>query len=114
MNYNALFIRAIHLMQQHDGEQAAAMLFNTLFKVSENKVVATPQQLHTELNNKVGFYVYLGDIARVNSAVATPFPGWSSAVAWIKECRNMLSCGLKEAKDIHDFVRDNPRVIDSI
>jgi ribosomal protein L7/L12 len=46
----------------------------------------------------------------VNNRIGIPHPGWSHAVAWIKQARDCIGCGLKEAKDLHDFVRDNPTV----
>jgi hypothetical protein len=110
MKFNATFIRAIALLQQHDGEAAAEQLFNALFVQAAVRETRTPTDLLVAARTYSGVRVYGADIRGINRDIGTPGPGWSSPVPWIKRAREVLGCGLKEAKDLHDFVRDNPTV----
>jgi hypothetical protein len=109
MKFNATFIRAIALTLEHAGEANAEALFNALYPAP-----ALAQRAAADLlmlaRQACGFPVFGSDIRGVNNRIGIPHPGWSHAVAWIKYARESIGCGLKEAKDLHDFVRDNPTV----
>lgn len=111
MKYNAEFIRAVALMQAHENDAAAERLFNVLFAAPANvQGTRTPDALLRDARSVSNTHVYGSDIRAVNASVGVPYPGWPYAVAWIKAVRSRVCCGLKEAKDLHDFVRDNPTV----
>jgi hypothetical protein len=110
MKFNATFIRAIALTLEHAGEANAEELFNALFVQAAVKEVRKPADLLFAAREYSGVQVYGPDIRGINRDIGTPGPGWSRPVAWIKRAREVLGCGLKEAKDLHDFVRDNPTV----
>jgi len=112
MEYNARFVPAVELMRQNDGEYEAGKLFDALFNKPKGPAInLTPDQLHTAMVGKAGFCPRMDDIRRINCRIGTPYEGWANAVPWIKEARIEFGCGLKEAKEIHDFVRDNPNVL---
>lgn len=117
MKFNATYIRAIALTLEHAGEANAEELFNALFNAPTTRVVTgvhpakTPQELlwdARKLVTPVTLAAY--EIRSVNGRVGTPGIAGTNAVTWIKEARAYIGCGLKEAKDLHDFVRDNPTV----
>lgn len=109
MKYNADFIATVALVQNNIGSHAAKLVFDKLFDVAP-VAASTPAELLDQLAAKLSFRPYGHEIRAVNRTVGTPYEGWSHAVAWIKEFRTTTGCGLKEAKDTHDFVRDNPEV----
>jgi len=117
MKYNRSFIAAVHATAESFGDVAAEAVFNKLF---DNAAQAfdtytspkSPAELYNELNRKVDGYVYMNDVRIVNCRIGKPFEGCSFAVSWIKEFRDVAQSGLKFSKDVYDFVRDNPTVLD--
>lgn len=119
MKYNRAFISAVHATAEAFGNESAEAVFNKLFGV-EAVPEAVPvdsrnqYELLSDLNEQLpSTYVYISDIEHVTNRVGTPRPGCSFAVAWIKAFRENTHCGLKEAKDVYDFVRDNPTILTS-
>jgi hypothetical protein len=119
MKYNRAFIAAVFEAASNFGTEAAEEVFNKLFDVStvpfEETVsvpVKTSHELRLELNRKAASgFVYMSDVKQVIREVGIPYEGSPFAVAWIKAYREQAGVGLKEAKDVHDFVRDNPEVL---
>jgi ribosomal protein L7/L12 len=110
MKFNPDFIRAVALVQSAEGDAMAERVFNALFVVPAIGAGAAPSTLLTAARAACGASIYGSDIRAINVTVGTPYIGWDYAVPWIKEARARICCGLKEAKDLHDFVRDNPTV----
>lgn len=113
MKYNRAFIEAVYSTAQNNGNDAAEEVFNKLFDINtqpvqEKTVAVTNSVLHSMLNNKVGRWVYLSDIQTANIRSGRPGLMGTNAGAWIKEYRTLTSSGLKESKDVYDFVRDHP------
>ena len=105
MIYNRTFIAAVHAVASTEGEDAAREVFNKLFGVAPVAAPETPEQAVSRLSNgNVTPY----DVYRTNLTHG-PLSGRSS-IPWIKELRDRTHCGLKEAKDVHDYVRDNPGI----
>jgi len=105
MIYNRIFIAAVHAVASTEGEDAAREVFNKLFGVAPVAAPETPEQAISRLSN--------GNVTPRNVAYTNTYYGHlngRSSVAWIKELRDRTRCGLKEAKDVHDYVRDNPGI----
>lgn len=106
MKYDPDYIRAVSLVQAHVGETAAKQLFDKLFPV-QSEIVAPPRDLRAELNAIVGDYVYECSVRAASNQAGTPSYG-GNTIAWIRAFRTESMLGLKQAKDAHDFLRDNP------
>jgi hypothetical protein len=114
MKYNRAFIAAVQAVAEAAGDVAAEAVFNKLFDVVA--APAAPPFVYKKkadwleaLRSKADFYVYENDIDIVNARIGVPYHGCSFAVAWIKEFRAVAEVGLKNSKDVFDFVRDNKR-----
>jgi hypothetical protein len=104
MKYNAEFIATVALVQNNIGSHAAKIVFDKLFDVQ------TPASALTDsLNALVPGGVSLDIVRLANQRQGVPGTQ-GNAVPWIKEFRCLFGCGLKEAKDVHDFLRANPTV----
>jgi hypothetical protein len=117
MKYNRAFLLAVTTVAQEHGDAAAETIFNKLFDINTAPVspevdVKTHSELMSELRQTVGGWVFHSDIRETNLAVGVPGCLGTNAVAWIKNFRERTSFGLKQSKDVYDFVRDNPTVLD--
>jgi hypothetical protein len=109
MKYVAEFVQAVALVQNHYGAEAAEKVFGKLFsEEAATPAVLSRADLHKQLNEKVGRYVYFSDLHAATAQVGKPYPGCAHAVPWIKAFRESSGFGLKESKDAFDFLRANP------
>jgi hypothetical protein len=118
MKYNRAFIAAVFETASNFGTEAAEEVFNKLFDVYPpfEETVPVPVKslvdLRRELNRKAASgFVYMSNVKQVIREVGIPYEGSPFAVAWIKSYREQAGVSLKESKDVHDFVRDNPEVL---
>jgi len=111
MIYNRTFIAAVHAVASTEGEDAAREVFNKLFGVEPGAALVAPKsqsEMHRELNDKVGGFVYFSDIEAANRQTGKPYPGCVHAVPWIKAFRMASGFGLRESKAAYDYLCANP------
>jgi hypothetical protein len=110
MKYVAEFVQAVALVQATHGDAAAARVFEKLFSSEEEATpaVLSRTDLHRQINEKVGRYVYFSDLHAANATAGKPWLRTTQTIPWIKAFREASGFGLKESKDTYDFLRDNP------
>jgi hypothetical protein len=111
MKYNKQWIDAVYFAGR-DGWVDAEELFNKLFDVAvDAPVVLSRDRLYGKLREIVGGdWVYPGDVEAATLRAGKPGARLLN-VQWIKEFRTLSGFGLKQARDAHDFVRDNPSIL---
>jgi hypothetical protein len=106
LEYDRVFIFAVSCVQSEFGSDDAQRVFEKLFA---GPGLVSPYQ--PDINKLFGSPISIDVIKSVSAAIGMPGHN-GNAVLWIKEFRQRTGCGLKVAKDIHDYAKDHPAIHD--
>lgn len=106
MEYDRVFIYAVSCVQTEFGSDHAQRVFEKLFA---GPGLVSPYQ--PDINKIFGSPISIQVIKSVSATIGKPGQ-IENAVPWIKEFRQRTGCGLKVAKDIHDYAKSHPAIHD--
>lgn len=104
MEYNPAFVYAVVAVQEKYGSADAKAVFDLLFGMNSFEYQVEVEDPTISI---CGMPIKIKWIAAANKKVGPPH-ATQNFVSWIKEFREQSGLGLKEAKDVGDWLKKNP------